>query len=146
MASVQSEDQDNISLTSAFNTALGSITDSESPLTSNIHQHCRTRKPNEPERKGKAKIYYCKYCESGSSTSTTGLRSHICTKHKDIQLEDACSTLAAASIAQIETYYKQLYKQGQTSDFDLLVLNCTINTKLVFQTLVDLIIVQHFPF
>ena len=89
MASVQSEDQDNISLTSTFNTTLGSITNSESPLTSNIHQHCRTRKPNEPERKGKAKIYYCKYCELGSSTSTTGLRSHICTKHKDIQLEDA---------------------------------------------------------
>ena len=74
MAFVQSEDQDNISLTSTFNTTLGSITNSKSPLTSNIHQHCCTRKPNKLERKGKAKIYYCKYCKLGSSTSTTRLQ------------------------------------------------------------------------
>ncbi len=141
MASIQSEDQDNISLTSIFNTAQSSITDTESPYTSNIHEHCRTRRLNKPERKDKALIYYCKYCESDSATSTTGLRSHICTHHKDIQLEDARPTLAAASIAQVAALYKQLYKQKQTSNFNLSVLNCMINTKLVFQALIDLIIV-----
>ena len=73
MASIQSEDQDNISLTSAFNTAQGSITDTESPYTSNIHEHCRTRRPDKPERKGRALIYYYKYCDSGSATLTIGL-------------------------------------------------------------------------
>ena len=145
MASIQSEDQDNISLTSAFNTAQSSITDTESPYTSNIHEHCRTRRLDEPERKGRALIYYCKYCESGSATSTTGLRSHIRTRHKDIQLEDARPTLAVASIAQVAALYERLYEQGQTSKFDLLVLNRTINTKLVFQALVDLIVVRRLP-
>ena len=145
MASIQNEDQDNISLTSAFSTAQSSITNTESPYTSNIHKHCRTRRPNEPERKGKALIYYCKYCESGSATSTTGLRSHIRTHHKDIQLEDACPTLAAASISQITALYERLYEQGQTSNFDSLILNRTINTKLVFQALVDLIVVRRLP-
>src|SRR5947208_12553230 len=100
MASIQSEDQDNISLTSAFSTAQSSITNTESPYTSNIHEHCRTRRPNELERKGKVLIYYCKYCELGSTTSTIGLRSHIRTHHKDIQLEDARPTLVVASISQ----------------------------------------------
>jgi hypothetical protein len=145
MALIQSEDQDNISLTSAFNTAQSSITDTEFPYTSNIHEHCRTRRLDEPERKGRALIYYCKYCESGSATSTTGLRSYIRTRYKDIQLEDACPTLAVAFIAQVAALYERLYEQGQTSDFDLLVLNRTINTKLVFQALVDLIVVRRLP-
>ena len=143
MASIQSEDQDNISLTSVFDTAQSSITDTESSYKSNIHEHCRTRRLDKSERKDRALIYYCKYCESGSATSTSGLRSHICTHHKDIQLEDACPTLVVASIAQVTMSYKRLYKQGQTLDFDLLVLDCAINTKLVFQALIDLIIIQH---
>jgi hypothetical protein len=145
MASIQSKDQDNISLTSAFNTAQSSITDTESPYISNIHEHCCTRRLDEPERKGRALIYYCKYCKSGSAISTTGLQSYIRTCYKDIQLEDAYPTLAVASIAQVAVLYERLYKQGQTSNFDLLVLNCTINTKLVFQALVDLIVVQYLP-
>ncbi len=145
MASVQSEDQDDISLTSTFNTARSSVPDSESPSTSNIYEHCRPRKSYEPERKGKYLYYYCKYCTTGHSTSTSGLRSHIRTKHKDIQLEDARPTLAVASIAQITAYYERLYEQGQTSDFDLLVLNRTVNTKLVLQALIDLIVVRRLP-
>jgi hypothetical protein len=146
MASIQSKDQDNISLTSTFNTAQSSITDTESPYISNIYKHCCTRRPDKPERKGRALIYYCKYCESGSATSTTGLQSYIHTRYKDIQLEDACLILAVASITQVAVLYKRLYKQGQTSNFDLLVLNCTINSKLVFQALVDFIVVQYLPF
>ena len=84
MASIQSEDQDNISLTSAFNTAQSSITDTESLYTSNIHEHCRTRRLDELERKGRALIYYYKYCKSGSATSTIGLRSYIRICYKDI--------------------------------------------------------------
>lgn len=117
MASAPTEDQDNISFTSAFNTAQSTITNSES-FTSNIYEHCRTRRSNEPERKGRAKIYYCKYCESGSATSTTGLRSHIRTHHKDIQVKDAHPALATASITQMKAIYDQLYEQGQTSEFD----------------------------
>ena len=98
MAFVQSEDQDNISLTSTFNTTLGSITNSKSPLTSNIHWHYYTRKPNKLERKGKAKIYYYKYCKLGSSILTIELQSYICIKYKDIQLEGAWPTLVVASI------------------------------------------------
>ena len=118
MALIQSEDQDNISPTSAFNTAQSSITNTESPYTSNIYEHCRTRRLDEPERKGRALIYYCKYCELGSATSTIGLRSYIRTHYKDIQLEDARPILAEASIAQVAALYKRLYKQGQTSNFD----------------------------
>ena len=108
MASIQSEDQDNISLTSIFNTAQSSITDTESSYTSNIHEHCCTRRSDKSERKGRALIYYCKYCESGSATSTTELQSDICTHHKDIQLEDACSTLAVLSITQVAALYEFL--------------------------------------
>ena len=145
MASVQSEDQDDISLTSVFNTAQSSITDSESLLTSNIHEHCRPRKPYEPERKGKYLYYYCKYCTTGSSTSTSGLRSHIRSKHQEIQLSNARSTSAEVSITQVVAYYKQLCEQGQTADFDQLVLDRTIKQKLVFQALVDLIVVRRLP-
>jgi hypothetical protein len=143
IASIQSKDQDNISLTSTFNTAQSSITDTESPYISNIYKHCCTRRLDKPERKGRVLIYYCKYCKSGFAISTTGLQSYICIYYKDIQLENTCPTLAVASIVQVAVLYKQLYKQEQTSNFDLLVLNCTINTKLVFQALVDLIVVQH---
>src|SRR5438034_6683074 len=101
MASIQSEDQDNISLTSVFGTAQSSITDTESPYKSNIHEHCRTRRLDKPERKDRALIYYYKYCESDSAISTSGLQSHICTCHKDIQLEDACPILAVVSITQV---------------------------------------------
>ena len=73
MASIQSEDQDNISFTSTFNTAQSSVTNTESPYTSNIHEHCYTRRPDKPERKGRALIYYCKYCKSSSAISTIGL-------------------------------------------------------------------------
>ena len=93
MTSIQSEDQDNISLTSVFDTAQSSITDTESSYKSNIHEHCRTRRPDKPERKDRVLIYYYKYCESGSATSTSGLQSHICTRHKDIQLKDTYSIL-----------------------------------------------------
>ena len=96
---------------------------------------------DKPERKDRALIYYYKYCESDSAISTSGLQSHICTRHKDIQLEDACPILVVASITQVVALYKQLYEQRQTSDFNLLVLNHMINTKLVFQALVDLIVV-----
>jgi hypothetical protein len=99
---------------------------------SNIHEHCCTRRLDKPERKGRVLIYYCKYCKSGSAISTTGLQSYIRICYKDIQLEDTCPTLAVASIVQVAALYKRLYKQRQTSNFDLLVLNCTINTKFVF--------------
>ena len=84
MTLIQSEDQDNISLTSVFNTAQSSITDTESSYKSNIHEHCHMRKSDESERKNRALIYYCKYCESDSAISTSELRSHIHTCHKDI--------------------------------------------------------------
>lgn len=145
MTSVQSEDQNDISLTSTFNTAQSSAPDSESPSASNIHEHCRPRKSYEPERKGKYLYYYCKYCTIGHSISTLGLRSYIRTKHKDVQLEDARPTLAVASIAQVTACYERLHEQGQTSDFDLLVLNRAVNTKLVFQALIDLIVVRRLP-
>ena len=66
MASIQSEDQDNISLTSAFNTAQSSITDTKSFYISNIHEYYHIRKLDKLERKDRALIYYYKYYESGS--------------------------------------------------------------------------------
>jgi hypothetical protein len=132
MAARQQQDSDNLStIESSFNTAESNITDSELTLTSNIHQYCRTRRPGEPERKGKAKIYYCKYCETGSSISTTGLRSHIRTHHKEIALEDARPTLSGISVLQMRSIYDRLYEQGQTSELDKFVLDRTINTKLI---------------
>lgn len=146
MASIQSEDQDDLSLTSVFNTTQSSAAESKSPQESNIHIHCRTRKSNEPKRKGKALVYYCKYCESGSSTSTTGLRSHIRTNHKDIEVKDARPTVSTASIKEVIEMYDRLYKERQTSELDQLVLHRTIDIQLVLQALIDLIIVRRLPF
>ena len=73
MASIQSEDQDDTSFNSIFNTAQSSVSNSESSFASNVHEHCRPRKSDEPERKGKYLCYYCKYCTTGHSTSTSGL-------------------------------------------------------------------------
>ncbi|KAF1986914.1 hypothetical protein K402DRAFT_393539, partial [Aulographum hederae CBS 113979] len=111
MSTRQIRDSDDIStFDRSFNTAESSVCDSESNYTSNIHQHCRPRRPEEPERKGKAKLYYCKYCETGSSTSTTGLRSHIRTCHKDVEVDNSRPTLSGTSATDMKTIYDRLYE------------------------------------
>jgi len=72
---------------SIFTPTIGSTENIESKSRRGISAHttwAHTRKPKdeEPEKIGKSRILYCKYCESYSAQSTGAFRNHLSKEHK----------------------------------------------------------------
>jgi hypothetical protein len=111
------------------------------PTRSNVYDHCRDLKPQEPARDSQNRIlYYCKYCD-WAKISTTNFRSHLLKQHQ-ISCQKDPSNCTNASIQQLLELYANLKVQQGTKPLDDELLKAAINKAAIKQCLIDLVVVR----
>jgi len=111
---------------------------------SQIHNHTRPPKENEPERDAKGcLIYYCRYCPTTSST-TSGLRYHLQAKHQ-VKSVSSGQTRVQQEQESIAALYSKLLSKNAAEQLDQEVLSRVIDRQLVERTLLDLIVIRKLP-
>jgi len=108
-------------------------------------EHARLPQGDEPEREGRLRIFYCKYCPSYQCKSTTAARHHLTSKH-DITFEAGVGDrqIKALSIKKLDQIYD---KAGLVKkEFKDEVLKDVLNKRLFDEALVALVVKRNLSF
>ncbi|EED18402.1 conserved hypothetical protein [Talaromyces stipitatus ATCC 10500] len=106
--------------------------------------HTRTPREGEPERQGKNRLFYCKYCESYSAQASNNFRDHLKKKHGiDIQ---PTPEVQSATLDQLQQLYLRAISSGQTQEIDTQVLQKVLDKDMINEALVSLIVARNLPF
>jgi hypothetical protein len=131
----------------ASDTQSTTTTDNAKKLRSLVWAH--TRRPTESENQA---FLYCLYCKPGSLTVPYGTASagnmtkHINRHHPEIIIEKALSKNQEAVNHQIRQLYRQAKAAGDNEDFDLEILEACLNTTVLTEALISLIVVRNLSY
>jgi hypothetical protein len=109
-----------------------------------------TRRPI--ENKNEALLYYS-YCELDSvlppygSASSENIRKHINRHHSEVTIEAApLSKNQEAVNRQLRQLYRQAEAAGEAEEFDTEILEASLNTSVLTEALISLIVVRNLSF
>jgi hypothetical protein len=117
-----------------------------SKKTSPIWAHCRP--PIEDENQA---FLYCKYCTPdsppyGTRNSSSAMTKHIQRHHPEITIKKAPRKNQEAVSQQLRQLYFQATENGETEEFDTTILNASLNTTVLTEALISLIVVRNLSF
>lgn len=109
--------------------------------------HARPPKDGEPERQGKNRIFYCKYCTDPPyhAVASNSFRAHLKNEH-EIEVQSRPSPIQSATLDQLQQLYIRAMSTGQTQQLDVQVLRRALDRNLINEALLSLIVARNLPF
>lgn len=112
-----------------------------------IWAHCRL--PNQDENQT---FLYCVYCVRDETpppygtTSSANMGKHIKKHHPEVIIEKALSKTQEAVKRQLRQLYHQAETTGEAEEFDLEILEASLNTTVLTEALISLIVVRNLSY
>jgi hypothetical protein len=97
-------------------------------------------------------LLYYSYCEltddltSYDTNTSSAIIKHINRKHSHIVIEKNISKNQQIIYHQLRQFYRQAVANKNIKEFDLKILNATINENVFIKALISLIVVRNFSF
>ena len=108
--------------------------------------HCRLPRPDEPERKNKSRLFYCKYCtETYTCQASNTFRGYLAKQH-NIFVEEEPGAIAKSIVEQLEQLYLNATLAEQTEKIDVQVLRKVLDKEVITEALIMLIVPQNLSF
>lgn len=117
------------------------------PTATETWPNARKPKDGEPEKQGKNRIFYCKYCSDPpySTFASNSFRAHLNSKH-GIKVESTPGPVQSATLDQLQQLYIRAMSTGQTQQLDVQVLQKVLDKDVIDEALVTMIVVGNLPF
>lgn len=114
-------------------------------ISTPILEHTRPPQDEEPVRKGRSLMYYCKHCIAWSAQNTTNLRQHLQAKH-GITVTSQSRRIDTSSNTTLQSLYEKAMVVNQTSELDAQILKRALSKEIITQAIVSLIVAENLSF
>lgn len=110
-------------------------------------EHCRQPGPNEPEKQGKNRLFYCKYCTDVYRTQASNtFRSHLAKVH-GIAVVEGLGSIHQSTVDQLERLYSKASSAGEAlRKIDSQVFRKVLDKEVITEALATLVLSRNLSF